>query len=190
MAGVLVLLIRAGTSYGLPAISSQSIVAPARPTASISYVKPRKTCNNSSHTATITPNVPFRRCPSLPIGDDPHRRPPRLFARADHGGLGGMGRVARPQSHLSHAVGTHLARRFARPRPFPPPAAPAGARMARRRGLPPVLLPPRTSPPGRRHQPQQRAPRRRPGGLGRLLDGPAACRPGPDERRVARGPAV
>ena len=97
-----------------------------------------------------------------------------------------MGRTARPQPRLPDAVGADLARRFAGPRPFPPPPAPADPRMARGRGLRPVRLPERQAPAGRRHQSQQRAPRRRPGGLGRLLDGPALCRPGADDRRAAR----
>ena len=91
---------------------------------------------------------------------------------------------------VSHAVGTDLAGQFAGPRSLPPPPAPAGARMARGRGLRPVRLPQRSPPPGRRHQPQQRAPRCRPGGFGRLLDGPALCRPGADDGRAARAPAL
>ena len=109
----------------------------------------------------------------------------RVFLRAPTmDDWAGMGRIAGPQPGLSHAVGTDLARGFAGPRPFPPPAAPAGPRMAGGRGLRPVRLPQRQAPAGRRHQPQQRAPRRRPGGLGRLLDGPALCRPGADDRRA------
>ena len=95
----------------------------------------------------------------------------------------GMGRAARPQPGFPDAVGADLAGRFAGPRPFPPPAAPAGPRMAGRRGLWLLRVPQRQAPAGRRHQSQQRAPRRRPGGLGRLLDGPALCRAGADDRR-------
>src|SRR6266849_2527693 len=43
---------------------------------------------------------------------------------------------------------------------------------------------------GRRHQSQQRPARRRPGGICGLLDGPALCRAGPDDRRLARRPAL
>src|SRR6266481_2071700 len=68
----------------------------------------------SSLIATIAPNVPFCRCPSLALGDDSHRRAARLYARADDGGLGGMGRTARPQPDVSHTMGTDLAGRFAR----------------------------------------------------------------------------
>src|SRR6266850_2744468 len=101
-----------------------------------------------------------------------------------------MGRAQGPQPGLSHTVGTDLARGFAGPRPFPSPAAPAGARMAVRRGLWAVRLHQRGQAAGRRHQPQQRPTRRRPGGIRGLLDGPALCRAGLDDRRLARRSAV
>src|ERR1044071_4395078 len=63
----------------------------------------------STQIATIAPNVPFCRCPSLAFRDDPHRRAARLYARSDDGGLGGMGRTAGPQPDISHAVGADLA---------------------------------------------------------------------------------
>src|SRR5580704_7850019 len=132
----------------------------ARRTVSISYVKPRKTCNNSRPNVTIDQDVPFRRCPFVIVGNDPDLREARVFARPDNGRLGGMGRIASPQPGLSHTVGTYLARGFAGPRPFPPPAAPAGARMAVRRGLRAVRLHQRGKAAGRRHQSQQRPPRR------------------------------
>ena len=111
----------------------------------------------------------------------------RVFLRAPAmDDWAGMGRTAGPQPGLSHTLGTDLARGFAGPRPFPPPPAPAGPRMAVGRGLWPVRLHQRGPAAGRRHQPQQRPPRRRPGRLGRLLDGPALCRPGADDRRLAR----
>src|SRR5437762_12665576 len=84
---------------------------------------------------TIDQDVSFCRCPIVAVGDDQNPRAARVFARSDHGRLGRMGRIAGPQPDLSHTLGTDLARGFAGPRPFPPPAAPAGTRMAGGRGL-------------------------------------------------------
>ena len=65
----------------------------------------------------------------------------RVFLRAPSmDDWAGMGRIAGPQPGFSHAVGTDLARGFAGPRPFSPPAAPAGPRMAGGRSLRAVRL--------------------------------------------------
>src|SRR5882757_4851038 len=185
-----VTLIEVGISCHCRSVSRRSSDFGARRRVSISYVKPRKTCNNSRPNVTIDQDVPFRRCPPVAVGNDPDLRAAGVFARSDNGRLGRMGRTAGPQPGLSHTVGTHLARGFPGSRPLPTPAAPTGARMAVRRGLRTVRLHQRGPAAGRRHQPQQRSPRRRPGGLGRLLDGPALCRAGADDGRLARRPAL
>ena len=114
----------------------------------------------------------------------------RLFARADHGGLGRNGPSCGP-----------AAAPFSRPGSRPGPtirwaatisAAACASRSANGGRARPTACSSsqRQAPAGRRHQSQQRAPRRRPGRLGRLLDGPALCRAGADDRRAARDAAL
>ena len=162
-----------------------------RPTVSISYVKPRKTCNNSKPALHWRQDVPFRRCSAVPVGDDPDRRPARFPARPEHGRLGRMGRIAGPQPGFSHPLGTDLAGGFAGPRPFPPPPAPAGPRMAGGRGLRAVRL-------HQRHAAGWSAASTsatcgaaspRPPSVGYWMGQPYR-RPGTDDGRAARRPAV